>query len=186
MPIKLSATVIGARELANKLRELEGKLFRPAARKGVDDATKLVQTEARARAPQRTGSLGKSIGRKVAALKSGKGYVGVVGPRRDRKVRPIDPKTGQMRPAKYRRTVKYQGQAILVNPAKIAHLVEFGRAAVKVKKKRVLSDGRTVFGASVRAAEAKPFIRPAWAATKGTATDAIRGRFAAAVTQARR
>jgi len=40
--------------------------------------------------------------------------------------------------------------------------VEYGRSALAVKRKQVLSDGKTFFGREVKAMPARPFFRPAW------------------------
>lgn len=51
---------------------------------------------------------------------------------------------------------------LVVNPVKYAHLVEGGRKANRVRTKRVMSDGRVVFGKRVRAVPPRPFLQPAY------------------------
>jgi HK97 gp10 family phage protein len=56
--------------------------------------------------------------------------------------------------------------AVTTGRAFYAHWVEFGREAVRVVKKKVLSDGKQFFGTEVAAQPPRPFMRPAFD-TKG-------------------
>lgn len=71
--------------------------------------------------------------------------------------------------------------AVTTGRAWYAKIVEFGRAAVKTKKARILSDGSTVFGSEVSAAPARPFMRPAFDAAGPRAIEAIAKRLRAGV-----
>jgi len=175
VPIAVSKKVRGAAHLANKLRSLEERAFRKAARKATDDVGKdvLAEVKARARGINRTGSLRKALGRKTVALKSGAGFSAVVGARQDsttriRKsweaVRAGKRKKGLK--ARFRRLVEHNGRTILVNPAKYLHLVEYGRRQVTVVKKKVLADGSAVYGTRVRPVAGTGLLRKSWAAAK--------------------
>jgi hypothetical protein len=111
------------------------------ARKAMYAMTTPVLQTARAKVRVRYGILKRSLGRVIKTYRQSGATVGVVGPRKGFRViikgKPVDP-------------VKY------------AHLVEFGRKAVTVKKKKVLSDGEKVYGKSVRAALPWPYLRPAF------------------------
>ena len=216
MPLTIRGNVTGARQVASLLRGLEAKYFRPAARKGINDGTIVVRRAARTNLRRnRTGSLLKSIGRKVKAVKGGKGYYGVIGPRRDPSARKFaqqqaDYAAGRRKAAprmKYRRTVNHKGVDIVVDPAKYAHLVEYGRRAVVAgtkdvytkgskgkpgKKsaqptgKLVLSDGTTIYGPRVRAVPPMPFMRPAWVQSEKQCYEFIKRRAIEAKNQAAR
>jgi HK97 gp10 family phage protein len=146
MPLSIKARVKdGAiQALARKLNEFDRKASRKAIKKGVNEATKLVTADAKANVPRKTGLLKKSIGRRVRSYRGGTVISGIVGPR-----------SGFA-------TVLASGKK--VNPAKYAHLVEFGRKAVRVKKAALLADkfAKQVFGVEVAAVAPRPFLRPAW------------------------
>lgn len=71
--------------------------------------------------------------------------------------------------------------AITTGRAWYAKLIEFGRAAVKVKKARILTDGTNVFGTEVAAVPARPFFRPAFDAAAPRAIEVIAKRLKAGV-----
>jgi HK97 gp10 family phage protein len=72
--------------------------------------------------------------------------------------------------------------AVTTGRAFWAKFVEFGRAAVKIKKKKVLTgDGITFYGTEVAAAPARPFMRPAFDAAGPRAIEAIAKRLKAGV-----
>lgn len=187
MPVPIRGKIVGLEEVLKRFAGIE-KVFRGASRKGVNEATKLVLASAKANVPQRTGMLKKALGRKVVAMKGDrKGYVGIVGPRKDiseseRAKRQREFELGQRKKApgkaRFRKVVKYQGKEILVNPVKYAHLVEYGTAPGGPKKKRVMSDGAAVFGVRTAGSPPRPFLRPAWeqnkAACEGVILTALR------------
>lgn len=177
----IKARLVGKREVELAVRELGEKHLRAASRVGVTKASQMVNREAKARVPARTGSLKKALGYKVQAKKNKTGYVGVVGPRRDntKAIRAsmqavAAGKRKRALKVKYRRTVKYQGRELLVDPVKYAHLVEYGRRAVRVKKKKAMSDGSVVYGKATKSVPPRPFLRPAWEANKGSVGSLIR------------
>jgi HK97 gp10 family phage protein len=139
-------------ELLARLAGLDRKVARKALRKGLTEATRVVMWDARALVPKRTGTLRKSIGRKVWTKRGGAVIAGIIGPRKGFRV-------------------LVRGRP--VNPVRYAHLVEFGRRAVVAKKKAtgaagVLSEGKggEVFGPRVASAAPRPFMRPAWERNK--------------------
>lgn len=71
--------------------------------------------------------------------------------------------------------------AITAGKAFYAKWLEFGRAAVTVKKKRVLTDGATFFGTDVAAQPPRPFFRPAFDAAGPRAVESIAKRLKAGV-----
>jgi HK97 gp10 family phage protein len=71
--------------------------------------------------------------------------------------------------------------AVTTGRAWYASLVEFGRAAVKIKRKRALSDGSKFYGTEVAAAPARPFMRPAFDSAGPRAIEAIAKRLRAGV-----
>lgn len=189
--MKISTSLIGATALKISIEELEGKFFRKAARKAVNDGTKLVLASAKSLVPKRTGSLKKSLGRKVKANKNGTGYYGLVGPRKDSRAKIAqsirDVEAGKRKKAltaKYRRVVRHNGRDILVNPVKYAHMVEYGRGSAVVKEKKVMSDGVAVFGTKIRAIPPRPFLRPAWDNSKAAINAIVRSAMQSAVREA--
>jgi HK97 gp10 family phage protein len=147
-------------ELADKLAQMDRKAARVALKKGVNEATKIVLWDAKARTPRRSGQLRKSLGRLVKTYRGGAIVAGIVGPRKGFRV---------------------QWRGKYIDPVKYAHLVEFGRKEVvagvgrggKKTGKRLLSDGTTVFGPRVRAVPPRPFLRPAWDENKGRVVQVI-------------
>lgn len=192
MPAPIRVKLEGLEEVKKTLLALEAKHFRKATRKGVTAATKLVLSAARANVPKRTGMLRKSLGRKVVASKGGKGYVGIVGPRKDisdrkRAEQQLEFEQGKRKKppkARFRKVVKYKGREILVNPVKYAHLVEYGTQAAGVKKKKAMSDGETVFGTRTAGVAPRPFLRPAWDGNKVACEAAILAAMKDALTKA--
>jgi HK97 gp10 family phage protein len=144
--VAIDDTAVSA--LAYRLAELSAKHARAALKAGVNEATQLVAADAKVRVQKRTRQLKKSIGRKVKGYRGGAVVVGLVGPRRGFRITLPDGRT--------------------VDPAKYAHLVEYGRGASRVKKKKVLADkiAGKVFGKEVAPARPKPFLRPAFDANR--------------------
>jgi HK97 gp10 family phage protein len=192
MPVPIKAQLTGVAELLKRFAGT-AKVMRAASRKGVNEATKLVLASAKSFVPQRTGSLRKSLGRKVVAMKNGGGYVGVVGPRKDmsdkeraRRQQEFEQGKRKRAPgkAKFRRVVKYKGKEITVNPVHYAHLVEYGTAPHGVKGKKVLSGADGVFGTRTSGSKPRPFLRPAWESNKAACEGMILQSLREALTQA--
>jgi hypothetical protein len=153
---------VGNRVLVAALRKQAGKT--------VKTAKSLVQV-------RRTGLLAKSVGSVYRKPKRGNvgGGVFVVGPRKSFAMT-IEPqpsrnahlpswgKVGQRKTPKLGKRLIQRFKGLKVNPAKYAHLVEGGRRAVGSKNKKVMSDGKTLFGRKAKGVAAKPFMRPAMAA----------------------
>ena len=194
MPVPVRGRITGLADVLKRFAGIE-RVFRSATRKGVNEATRLVLASAKANVPKRTGMLRKALGRKVVALKGqGRGYVGIVGPRKDlseseraKRQREFEAGLRKKAPgkARFRKVVKYKGREILVNPIKYAHLVEYGTKSGRPKgSKRVMSDGETVYGTKTQGSPPRPFLRPAWeqnkAACEGVILVALKDALAAA------
>lgn len=151
--------------LARKLAEVDRKAARKAIRFGVNEATKFVAADAKANVPKGTGLLKKSIGRRVRSYRGGTVISGIVGPRSGFAITLPNGKK--------------------VNPAKYAHLVEFGRKAVKAKKALLLADkfANVVFGKEVKAVAPRPFLRPAWDKNEARSVGAIANALNAALAE---
>jgi HK97 gp10 family phage protein len=194
MPVPVRGGLQGLDEVLRRFAGIE-KVFRAATRKGINEATKLVLSAAKANVPRRTGSLKKSLGRKVVALKGDrKGYIGIVGPRKDisekergRLQREFEQGKRKRPPGgpKFRKVVKHKGREILVNPVKYAHLVEYGTKP-SIAKGKVLSDGETVFGKRTKGSAPRPFLRPAWEGNKAACELVILAELRDALKQAGR
>jgi HK97 gp10 family phage protein len=183
-PIRVSIDTSQVDHLVKRLIELDKKAARAAMKKGVNEVTKLVLKEAKALVPQRTGALKKSLGRFVKVTKDGRAVFGIVKPRAGvwmadapglvgRRVT----RRGKTRVFVQKFRTMFQGKP--VNPVYYAHLVEYGRVAVSVKKKKVLSSGKeggAIYGTHVSAAAPRPFMRPAWDKYKDRAPE-IMARF---------
>ncbi|HJZ57304.1 MAG TPA: HK97 gp10 family phage protein [Gemmataceae bacterium] len=140
------------RSLARKLADLDQKVATKAIQDGINEVTKVVLNDAKAMVPTRSKLLRKSLGRRVRVYRNSRVVVGIIGPRRG-----------------YR--VEVNGR--WVNPAKYAHLVEYGRGVARRWKKRLQSDLSIVYGTRqhpARSAAPKPFMRPAWANNRQRAT----------------
>lgn len=200
MPQLITTKVLGAEEIVAHLLALGPKFFRKAARAGVTECSRIVLAAAKANLNvKRTGSLYKALGRKVVAVKGGRGYVAVVGPRKDDSAKAamkkrLEFKRGQRKKqpgTKFRRVVTLpNGETMTVDPVKYAHLIEYGRAEVVPTKKGALSwvlpSGVRIFRKRVKAVPPQPFMRPAWSSTAERCRAIIRAAFVAAVAMARR
>ena|GEM_PF-7040298 len=150
--LKVSARVSSKAitHLAQKLGQIDRKAARKALRAAVNEASKDVLATAKSLVPVRTGTLRKSLGRKVYTRRGGAVAIAVIGPRKG-----------------YR--VVVNGRP--VNPVNYAHLVEFGRREVvagtakgKPTGKKFLANkgAGQFFGKRVRSVPPRPFLRPAW------------------------
>lgn len=149
--VKLAGGAVAA--LRRRIDAIDRRAGTKAVKAGINEITKAVLRDAKEMTPVRTGQLRKSLGRRIKVYRNSRVVVGIVGPRTGFKIL-VDGKP--------------------VNPAKYAHLVEYGRAAVRVKNRKVLSSLKTavppdqpgVFGPTVAAVPPRPFLRPAWDAQK--------------------
>jgi HK97 gp10 family phage protein len=128
--------IAGARELNAALRDLAGPAQRRVIQATMQAAARLVQRNVRRAAPRGKGDPHPKYGR----LRDNIRVTRLPGPQRFR-------------------VVVHTGRAFW------ATWVEYGRGALAVKRKKVLSDGKTIFGREVRAMPARPFFRPAWDTT---------------------
>lgn len=142
----VKVTVDGLAPLMTRLAALRQTERSKILRKAVNACSGVVLNAAKALAPRNSGLLKRSLGRRIRTYRRTGRVVGVVGPRTNMKSA-VTLKSGATRWA---------------NPTRYAHLAEFGRGPVRVKKARFLSDGRIVFGKAVGPAAAVPFLRAAW------------------------
>ncbi len=180
---KLSFTITGLDALIRAVGDLEPKVLRPAVRKGIDDATKLILWSARANLKANgsvdTRTLYESLGRRVVTSRDGKAVVGIVGPRVDSP--PRTTKAGRAVKGKaFNRTVTRRGakKSRLAVPAWYIRFVEFGTAPHGVK--RSLRPG----GKLHPGGRPRPFLRPAYEANRAVALSLIRKRIAEAIRKA--
>jgi hypothetical protein len=171
VPIKATVDTGQLRSLIDRLVSLDKRAGRAAAKKGVNEITKGVLSDAKDNVPTGTGALKKSLGRKVVIGKGGKKVTGIVKPRGGVwTASPPDLVTvrrqRRLKNGKVLFFVNKWAQTVAgkkVNPARYAHLVEFGRVAVAPKQKKTMSGNGVVYGRSARAVAPRPFMRPAWA-----------------------
>lgn len=147
----------GLKELHDRLNALAKKESRKIARRGIAKMAQVIQKEMKARAPVKTGYLRKSIGYKIRQ-RMGQFYA-TVGPQRT-----VTAETRGTKQKKY--TWAYYAQ-----------FVEFGAAAhmipnQKRRKKPTLVIGkRFVSSVDHPGVSPRPFLRPAFDATKRRAVD---------------
>lgn len=181
-PVRVRMKVADAaiQSLRQKLDAIGKNAGTQAVRKGIEELTKTVLAEARANVPERSGQLRKALGRRVRTYRQSRVVVGIVGPRKGFRV---------------------LVNGVPIDPSNYAHLVEFGRAAVKAGSKKtrqgkqvdtgraVLSSQSTavppdqpdVFGPEVGPAAPRPFLRPAWDAVRPTANAVLKKHLDAAI-----
>lgn len=139
----IEAKTIGFAEAEKQLSRTLPKTAKKALRSGVAKGSRLLAKRAKSRVHKGHGGvpglLKKSIGQKVKVYKRGE-VVGIIGPRKG-----------------FLHILK-GGER--VDPAKYGHIEEKGRKVVIAKRKRVLSDGKSVFGKSVPAYKGRPFLKP--------------------------
>lgn len=161
--------VSGVRELQAIFAQLEPRHFRPAARKAVDESGKLVLREMRSRVRVKSGELKRDLGRKTKALKSGNGYVSIIGARR-MTFRQYAREYSKFRAGKRKKAPRRR------EAWRRVHLEEFGRRAVTAKTKKVLSDGTVIYGKTVRAAPGSGFMKRTALATEQPVKELIKAR----------
>ena len=144
---------------------MQNRIVRPA----VASASRVILKSAKAHVPVRHGTLRKSLGFKVKTYRASNQVIGLVGPRKETSLTEVLPK----------------GKAIRHRPVRYAHLVEFGTAAHIVaarghgKALRIRgAGGKFAFRRRVviPAVHAKPFLRPAVAATRGQVAAVMRAK----------
>lgn len=130
-------------KLERRFQALVTRTGQKVAKAAVRAATQPVLLDMRASAPQRKGSgaLRRSIKKSVRGFRRNSIVIGLVGVQRGF-------------------SDTFQGKRIV--PEYYAHLVEFGRAAVRPKNSKLLSNQNGFAARAVKAAQAKPFIRPAF------------------------
>lgn len=97
-----------------------------------------------------------------------------------------DPKYGHLKDNIVVRRIKllYDGAAAVgvgTGKAFWARWVEFGRAAVKIRRRKILSDGKEIYGTELAAVPARPFMRPAMDAGAPRALEVVAKRLKAGI-----
>jgi HK97 gp10 family phage protein len=176
----------GLKPWLDRLKNVDKSLRKKIVKQAVNEAGRLTLQYAKQNIrSQRTGMLRKSLGRKIKVYRQSGIVVAIVGPRSGyAKVR-----SGGRKLTAFGK----KSQALKVDPAKYAHLVEKGRASVQVKDKRVLSDllssgGRSnrIYGKRVSAAAPRPFLRTALEQHHAEIMEAMRTIIAAGIRAAYR
>lgn len=141
----IEAKIEGLKPILARMERWKGGKQRKVIRAAISKASTVILQEVKSRVPKRSGLLKKSMGRKVKTYTRTGTVIAIVGPR-----------VGHRK--------LYKGNYI--DPVKYAHLVEFGRKASVVRKKKVMSDGSVIYGKKTKPVAPKPFIRQSWAARK--------------------
>lgn len=81
MPIKITMKLDGLQALAKRLEAIDKKVAKKAIKAAINQATKILTKEVKARVPVDTGLLRRSIGRKVKTYRQSGLVIGIVGPR---------------------------------------------------------------------------------------------------------
>lgn len=162
MPFAIKAKIEGIEQALKNLSELTRTVRNKILRKAINGSSRLILNAAKALVPKGNGMLKKSLGIRVQTYRASGTVVGIIGPRTGYK----KTRQGKQQTA-FGKKIKETGQ----NPAKYAHLVEFGRAEVRPSKKKVLSDGSTIYGTVARSVPPRPFLRPAFEQTRGAVVD---------------
>ena len=145
-----SFKITGLKELDKALVRLEAKVSKKITRQGIAEAAKLFRREMRARAPKKTGDLRRNIRFKLRS-NYGRGFTG---------------KVGVSSKAFYARFIEYG-----TSPHRIPN--EFVGRGRNKRKNNVSFNGRVYTVINHPGTTARPFLRPAYEATKRRAIDAV-------------
>lgn len=176
----MASVVLGTAELVRKLHELPVTLRDRGTRLAMASAAKPVVRSTKAMAPQLTGLLRQSIGSKISKP-SGKDAVAYIGPKH-LKVTKKRKKAGFKPSAGVRKRARRAGVDLTTaDPARYAHLVEFGHRTVSGGSLKS-GKGRFTGGFLRRTAAhfgggrvgARPFMVPGLNAASAAAEGAIR------------
>lgn len=169
MAVGFKAKLEGVEKAIHSLDGLGRTLRNKILRKAVNASARIMLKAARSLAPRGTGLLKKSLGVRIKTYQKSGAVVAIIGPRTGFK------KTRQGKTlTAFGKKMKASGQ----NPTKYVHLIEFGRAEVRVKKKKVLSDGSTIYGTVVKSVPPRPFLRKAFEQTKNAVVETMKQRIA--------
>lgn len=144
---RFQGKLTGVAATVQKLRQFPAKIQTKVIKKATTKGAQITTKEVKQRVPTQSKLLKKSIGYKVRVYRQSGVVVAFIGARLGFK----GTFNGKPRDPRY-----------------YIHLVEKGRKAIKVKKKKVLSDGTKFYGRSVAAATPKRPLARAFAATKQT------------------
>lgn len=147
-------------------------------RRAVDKASQPMAKEAKQLVSRDTGLMKLAIGRKVMVYRRTGTVVVIIGPRtgyqKNKKGVKRETALGRRLAASAvgKSRITSSGRKLVARPRRpvyYAHLLEYGRAPVRVKRARLLFGNLTsvrqpirVWGTSVRAARPRPFLRPAF------------------------
>ena len=149
MPFAIKIKLEGLKDALDSLQSVGRTVRNKILRKALNDATQPILASAKARAAiGPTRQLRRSLGRRVKTYRLSGAVVAVIGPRRG-----------------YRVLVERAGRQVPHDPAKIAHLVEYGHVVVR---------GGKVVGHT----PPHPFMAPAMEENRTQAVSLISSRIA--------
>lgn len=186
----LTATVDGVGDLLRELEKLKISVRRKHAARAVQSGAKPVKAAIEQAAPQDSGVLRKSIRSRLKRFADSGLAEAWIGPKSQRVYLAL----ANARSKKQGTWVKvtranrnrgiYQHTRHVRDPAKYAHLVEFGRGTVRAKKGKALYlRAFDKMAKSVQAARPRPFVAPAWQKSKHTAYQRIVAALEKAIAQ---
>lgn len=159
--IGFSVELKGLREAVQAMEGMSDAIKRKYLRIATNAAGGMIKNEAVSRVPQRTKLLKQALGVKVTQKRNGEWYA-VIGAKRGMKRGVKVSRSGNIRKMGKRTTSNLRftpgGQFVrVIDPARYIHLAEKGTKShvVRVKNKKVLSDGGTIYGRHARVS-AKP------------------------------
>lgn len=167
----LKASLSGVKEVIRRMERLKQTTRGRIARKAVGLAVRPLAKLAKSKVRRYSGLYAKSMGSAVRTFKKSGNTVGYVGARRGFK-QMVKPPAKLLRSVKGKRRKKAP-QPRLQDPTNYAHIVERGRKASVIKKKRALSDGTILYGVRVAPAKGYWVIRDTWAAGNSHASATI-------------
>lgn len=142
-------------KIQKKFKSLVDRTQQKVVKKAVKETLKPVQTAVKSKAPKgESGMLKRSIRITTKGYRRNGIVVGMVGVAR----------------------IAKEVNGKLVKPSMYAHLVEYGTKAHGPKTKKIMSNGKMVFGKRVRGTNARPFLRPTWDANRGSMERDVRTR----------
>ncbi len=195
MSVKMEFGPDSIQTLIDAVKGISGSTSMRIMAEAMKDACKPIVDDAKARIPIRTGALRKSMGVVVRTYPEAKKIVAIIGPQNLNLIAARTPK-GKMSARKFGNGDDPKKR---INPAKYAHLVEFGHRSVhgggalpnygeKVKGVwNSVNKGRTIRHGTVSATSfvaPHPFLRPAFDAGKDKVLETMEFAFHKAVMRA--
>lgn len=173
--VAINMNLFGDKQLRRNFFELSDKVRRKLARRAARAATRPIVRAAKARAPVDTGALRDSIGvRSIKMRPRSETSLIIVGP--------LSETTFRWKTAggEWRSEAQFGAAGTVKrNPAKYAHLVEFGRKFVTPTQGRVMiTEEGQIIGRRARGVRPRPFMRPAIDSASGKAIERARKNLA--------